>query len=240
LTSSGPANGGDTRTAEIAANLAALRSRIAAACATAGRDPGAVTLVAVTKTFPAGDVRRLLALGVPDVGENRDQEARAKAAAVPDARWHFVGRLQRNKCRSVASYAAMVHSLDRAELVAALDAAALRAGRAPLDVLVQVSLDGDPSRGGALVAEVPRLAAATAGAAGLRFAGLMAVAPLGADPLPAFTRLADLAADLRRDHPNATILSAGMSADLEAALRCGATHVRIGTALLGGRTLAVG
>jgi pyridoxal phosphate enzyme (YggS family) len=240
LTSSGPANGGDTRTAEIAANLAALRSRIAAACATAGRDPGAVTLVAVTKTFPAGDVRRLLALGVPDVGENRDQEARAKAAAVPDARWHFVGRLQRNKCRSVASYAAMVHSLDRAELVAALDAAALRAGRAPLDVLVQVSLDGDPSRGGALVAEVPRLAAAAAGAAGLRFAGLMAVAPLGADPLPAFTRLADLAADLRRDHPNATILSAGMSADLEAALRCGATHVRIGTALLGGRTLAVG
>jgi len=234
------ASGGDARTAEIAANLAAVRQRIGAACATTGRDPGGVTLVAVTKTFPAGDVRRLLALGVPDVGENRDQEARAKAAAVPEARWHFVGRLQRNKCRSVAGYAVLVHSIDRAELVAALDAGARRAERGPLDVLVQVSLDGDPSRGGALPADVPRLAAAVAEAGGLRFRGVMAVAPLGADPLPAFTRLADLAADLRRDHPNATILSAGMSADLEAALRCGATHVRIGTALLGGRTPAVG
>jgi hypothetical protein len=230
----------DPRTAEIAANLAAVRARIAAGCAAAGRDPATVTLVAVTKTFPVQDVRRLLALGVADIGENRDQEARVKAAAVPAARWHFVGRLQRNKCRSVASYAVLVHSVDRPELVAALDAGARRTGRAPLDVLVQVSLDADPARGGALPADVPRLAAAIAGTAGLRLAGAMAVAPFDADPLPAFGRLAEVAAELRRDHPDATILSAGMTGDLEAALRCGATHVRIGTALLGGRTPPVG
>ncbi len=230
----------DPRTAEIAANLAAVRARIAAGCAAAGRDPATVTLVAVTKTFPVQDVRRLLALGVADIGENRDQEARVKAAAVPAARWHFVGRLQRNKCRSVASYAVLVHSVDRPELVAALDAGARQTGRAPLDVLVQVSLDADPARGGALPADVPRLAAAIAGTAGLRLAGAMAVAPFDADPLPAFGRLAEVAAELRRDHPDATILSAGMTGDLEAALRCGATHVRIGTALLGGRTPPVG
>ena len=230
----------DPRTAEIAANLAVVRGRIAAGCAAAGRDPAGVTLIAVTKTFPAEDVRRLLALGVTDIGENRDQEARAKAAAVPAARWHFVGRLQRNKARSVACYATLVHSVDRPELVAALDAGATRAGRTPLDVLVQVSLDADPGRGGALPADVPRLADAVADAEGLRLAGVMAVAPLDADPLPALARLAEVAADLRRDHPNATIVSAGMSADLEPALRCGATHVRIGTALLGGRTPPVG
>jgi hypothetical protein len=229
-------NRADARTAEIAANLAAVRSRIAAGCAAVGRDPAGVTLIAVTKTFPAEDVRRLLALGVSDIGENRDQEARAKAAAVPAARWHFVGRLQRNKCRSVASYAVLVHSVDRPELVAALDAGARRAGRSPLDVLIQVSLDADPGRGGAVPADVPRLAGAVADAAGLRLAGVMAVAPLDADPLPALASLAEVAAGLRRDHPDATIVSAGMSADLEAALQCGATHVRIGTALLGGRT----
>ncbi len=231
----------DPRAAQIAANLAAVRRRIGAACAAAGRDPAGVTLVAVTKTFPAADVRRLLGLGVADVGENRDQEARVKAAAVPEARWHFVGRLQRNKCRSVASYAALVHSVDRTELVAALAAGARRAGRdAALDVLVQVSLDGDPSRGGALPADVSGLAAAVADAAGLRLAGVMAVAPEGAAPRPAFSRLAEVAAELVRDHPNATVVSAGMSGDLEDALQCGATHVRIGTALLGGRTPPVG
>jgi pyridoxal phosphate enzyme (YggS family) len=240
LTVPTPATTGDPRTAQIAANAAALRDRIAMACVAADRDPAEVTLVAVTKTFPVDDVRRLLALGIADVGENRDQEARSKVSAVPAARWHFVGRLQRNKCRSVASYAVLVHSVDRVELVAALDAGARRAGRAPLDVLVQVSLDQDAARGGALPADVPGLAAAAAAAGGLRFAGLMAVAPLGADPLPSFRRLADLAAEVRRDHPSARILSAGMSGDLEAALRCGATHVRIGTALLGGRTPPVG
>jgi pyridoxal phosphate enzyme (YggS family) len=235
---------------ELAGSLAALRDRVAAACAAAGRDAAAVTVIAVTKTFPAADVRRLAALGVTDVGESRDQEAGPKAAELADLtglRWHFVGRLQRNKVNHVIRYADVVHSVDRPELVAALAAAAARARRRPLDVLVQVSLEAEPAagedpapRGGARPPDVPGLADQVASAESLRLAGLMAVAPLGADPEPAFARLAELAARLRADHPGAVMLSAGMSADLEAAIRFGATHVRVGTALLGGRTRPVG
>jgi PLP dependent protein len=229
---------GDGRTAEIAANLRAVRQRIAAACAVAGRDPAGITLIGVTKTFPATDVRRLVALGIADVGENRDQEASTKAEELTGGgvRWHFLGRLQRNKANSVARYATVVHSVDRPEIAAALARGAARAARGPLDVLVQVNLDDDPSRGGAAAADVPALAAGIAAAADLRLAGVMAVAPLGAEPAAAFARLAEIAADLRATHPGADVISAGMSSDLEAAIRHGATHVRIGTALLGGRT----
>jgi uncharacterized pyridoxal phosphate-containing UPF0001 family protein len=206
----------DPRTAQIAANLAQLRDRMAAAAKAAGRDPGELTLIGITKTFPAEDARRLVRLGVPDLGENRDQDARVKAGEVPEARWHFVGRLQRNKAASVAAYAAVVHSLDRAELVRALANGVRRAERDPLDVLVQVSIDGDPDRGGAPAGEVVALADAAAATGLLRPAGVMAVAPMAADP-------------------DAAVISAGMSADLEAAVRNGATHLRIGTALLGGR-----
>jgi len=221
-----------TRRDELAANLAAVRARMAAAARAAGRSPDELTLVAITKTFPAEDVALLADLGVADVGENRAQEAAAKHAAVPTPlRWHFVGTLQRNKAALVASFADVVHSVDRAELVTALD----RAARARLDVLVQVSLDDSPGRGGAAVADVPALAARVAASEHLVLRGLMAVAPLGADPRPAFERLAAAAARLRADHPEATWISAGMSGDLEAAVAAGATHVRIGTALLGRR-----
>jgi len=225
-----------TRRQEIAANLARVQDRIAAACAAAGRDPAEITLVAVTKTFPAADVRLLADLGVRDVGENRDQEAAPKAAALAGLglRWHFVGQLQTNKCRSVAGYAHLVHSVDRPRLVAAL-AAAVPQGR-PLGCLVQVALDDDPTRGGVAPARVAELAGAVAAAPGLQLRGVMAVAPLEGDPLVAFRRLAELAAGVRRRHPEATIVSAGMSGDLEAAIACGATHVRVGTALLGDRS----
>jgi pyridoxal phosphate enzyme (YggS family) len=222
------------RAAELAAALAALDQRIGAACAAAGRPRSAVTLVAVTKTHPASDVVALRDLGVRDFGENRDQEARDKAAAVPDVRWHFVGGLQTNKARSIARYADVVHSVDRDAVVDALSAGAERAGR-ELEVLLQVSLDGDPGRGGALVDDVPRLADATAAAAGLRLAGVMAVAPLGADPVQAFGVLAEVSARLRAAHPEAAAISAGMTGDLEPAIAAGATHVRVGTALLGRR-----
>jgi PLP dependent protein len=227
----------DERTAQLAANLDALRARLAAACDAAGRDPAGLTLVAVTKTFPVDDVRRLAALGVTDFGENRDQEARAKARDVPSVRWHFVGRLQRNKARSVASYADLVHSVDRPELVDALDAAARAVRDRPLDVLVQVGLDPEPKpgRGGADPGQVGALADRVEAAAHLRLAGVMAVAPLGGDPDEAFARLNDVAVTLRSTHPHATVVSAGMSGDLETAIRHGATHVRVGTALLGGR-----
>ncbi|MEV4709512.1 YggS family pyridoxal phosphate-dependent enzyme [Actinoplanes sp. NPDC049316] len=233
------------RRAELAASLDEVRERIARACAAAGRDPGEVALVAVTKTYPASDVVLLAGLGVTDVGENKDQEASAKAAEVAAAgvavRWHFVGQLQRNKAKSVVRYADVVESVDSLRLASALDAAALRHRGTPLDVLVQVSIDGDPARGGAADSagdadvDLWRVTDAVAAAEGLNLRGLMAVAPRDWEPGRAFERLAELAARLRRTHPGATVLSAGMSGDLEQAVRHGATHVRIGTSLLGMR-----
>jgi pyridoxal phosphate enzyme (YggS family) len=221
---------------EIAANLADVRKRIEAACAAAGRDPGEVTLIAVTKTFPASDVRLLAELGVTEVAENRDQDARPKAEECRDLplTWHFVGQLQTNKATSVASYADVVQSVDRSKLVRALSTAAGRAQRT-LRCLVQVGLGDGEGRGGAAPADVPGLADEIAGAAGLELGGVMAVAPLGGDPVEAFTRLTRIAARIQESHPGAMVISAGMSGDLEAAIACGATHLRVGTALLGGR-----
>jgi pyridoxal phosphate enzyme (YggS family) len=227
---------------ELASALDEVRRRIGRACTTAGRDPGSVTLVAVTKTYPASDVQLLAGLGVTDVGENKDQEAAAKAAAVDDPlRWHFVGQLQRNKAKSVVTYADVVESVDSQRLAGALSTAAARLRDRPLDVLVQVSIDGDPARGGAAAdyadtdRDLWRVAEAVAGAEGLRLGGVMAVAPRGWEPDRAFEVLAGLAARLRADFPGAVDISAGMSGDLEQAIQYGATHVRIGTSLLGMR-----
>ena len=223
---------------ELAANLDDVRRRIDAAARAAGRDPQDVTLVVVTKTWPASDVALLAELGVTDVAENRDQEARPKHDAVAHLalRWHFVGQLQRNKARSVSSYADVVESVDRVELVGALDRAALDHGR-QIDVLLQVDLADPPQphRGGAAPEDLAALAESVASASALRLRGLMAVAPLDADPVAAFGRLTSLAADFRVAHPEAVVLSAGMSHDLEQAVAAGATHVRVGTAVLGGR-----
>ena len=234
---------GGGRAAEIAASLAAVQARIGAACRAAGRPVGAVTLIAITKTFPATDIRILSSLGVRDVGENRDQEAAPKAAELADLRdeltWHFVGQLQTNKAASVARYASVIHSVDRIRLVTALGAAARKAGRR-LRCLVQVSLDDEPGRGGAPADQVLAIADAVASQAGLELGGVMAVAPLAAEAVPggalaAFGRLAEMAALVRAQHPEAAMISAGMSGDLEEAIAAGATHVRVGTALLGGR-----
>ncbi len=223
---------------EIAENLRVVRRRIEDACAAAGRPPDAVRLVVVTKTYPASDVRLLAGLGVRDVGENRDQEAAPKAEACADLKltWHYIGQLQTNKARSVASYADVVQSVDRPRLVTALDAGADRYGR-DLLCLIQVSLDGDPGRGGALPEDVPGLADAIAGSRHLTLGGVMAVAPLGVEPARAFAALAEISTRLRAAHPAATMVSAGMSNDLEQAVEAGATHVRIGTAVLGVRRL---
>ena len=216
--------------------LVAVRDRISAACQAAGRKPEDVTLIAVTKTFPASDVRLLNGLGVTDFGENRDAEAAPKAEQCADLElvWHFVGQLQTNKAASVARYATFVHSVDRLRLIHALGAGARRAGRI-LQGLIEVSLDGDPARGGAPADQVPGLAEALLAEAGLILAGVMAIAPLGVPPADAFARLRDSAAVVRAARPAATVISAGMSGDLEAAITAGATHVRIGTALLGDR-----
>jgi pyridoxal phosphate enzyme (YggS family) len=232
-------NDAQARRAQLAANLAAVDARIRSACDAAGRPRESVTLVVVTKTWPASDAALLRDLGVTDLGENRDQEAAPKAAAVPEVRWHFVGQLQSNKARSVARYADVVHTVDRDHLVGALSAGSERAGRA-LDVLVQVSLDGDPARGGVVEELVPALADRVAQAPGLRLRGVMAVAPLGEDARAAFARLAAVAERLREDHPAAREISAGMSGDLEEAVAAGATLVRVGSAVLGDRSSVLG
>jgi PLP dependent protein len=224
------------RRAELASRLAEVTDRIGAACATAGRDPGEITLIAVTKTRPVTDVRLLNALGVTDFGENRDQEAAPKAAACADLpiTWHFVGQLQTNKAPSVVRYADVVHSVDRPRLVLALGAAA-RAAERVLTCLVQVSLDGDPARGGARADQLPAVAEAVEAERGLLLGGVMAVAPLGMPPAAAFAALRECSAVVRSVRPDAAIISAGMSDDMEPAIEAGATHLRIGTALLGAR-----
>jgi PLP dependent protein len=242
----GAPDGGE-RLAELAANLAAVRASIVAACAAAGRSAAEITLIAVTKTFPASDVMLLNRLGIADIGENKDQEAAPKVAACAaaglDLRWHFVGQLQVNKAASVASYADMVHSVDRVRLAEALSRRAVAAGR-QVRCLVQVSLDDGAvpggaeqggGRGGAGPGHVLDLAAAIATYDGLELAGVMAVAPLGQPARPAYARLREIAELVRGAHPAAQVISAGMSADLGDAVAEGATHVRIGTALLGGR-----
>jgi hypothetical protein len=233
----------EVRLAELRDNLAAVRSRIDEGCRAAGRSGQEITLIAVTKFFPVTDAALLAELGVTDLGENRDQDASVKAAELAEltsiaVRWHFLGRLQTNKARSVARYADLVHSVDRQPLADALEDGARRAERPGLDVLVQLSLDDAETaagRGGGAADELLRLADRIAGSDVLRLVGIMAIAPLGGDADQAFSRLAEVAQRLRAAHPAAGIVSAGMSDDLEAALRHGATHVRIGTALLGRR-----
>jgi PLP dependent protein len=233
----------DRRT-ELADSLTAVEERIASACAAAGRKREEVTLIVVTKTYPASDVRLLHEIGVRHVAENRDQDAAPKAAACSDLdlRWHFVGQLQTNKVRSVASYADIVQSVDRLKLVNSLSAAAVRAER-ELGCLIQVALDAESGergeRGGVAPDGIDELAAAIDGAPGLRLDGLMTVAPL-AGPYAgrqqaAFERLMELSSSLRAGHPAANMVSAGMSTDLEQAVAAGATHVRVGTAVLGVR-----
>ena len=230
-----------TRDDELAANLSDVRQRVAAACAAVSRPVTDVALIAVTKTFPASDVVALARLGIADFGENRDQEAAPKVAevaarAAPLIRWHFVGALQTNKCASVATYASLVHSVDRLRLVASLDKAASQLTQ-PLRCLVQIDLDevSRPGRSGARPGDVAAIAAAIAAQTHLELAGVMAVAPLGADTAVVFRRLSGMADAARWRYPSATVISAGMSGDLEDAVANGATHLRVGSALLGVR-----
>ncbi|MEU3708313.1 YggS family pyridoxal phosphate-dependent enzyme [Streptomyces anulatus] len=232
------------RKAQLAANLAQVEERIASSCAAAGRKREEVTLIVVTKTYPASDVRILHELGVRHVAENRDQDAAPKATACADLSltWHFVGQLQTNKVRSVTSYADIVQSVDRTKLVTALSAAAVR-GECELGCLIQVALDAESGergeRGGVAPDGVEELAVAIGAAPGLRLDGLMTVAPLAGEyagrQRAAFDRLMEISSRLRAGHPAANMVSAGMSGDLEDAVAAGATHVRVGTAVLGVR-----
>ncbi|GAB2708623.1 YggS family pyridoxal phosphate-dependent enzyme [Kitasatospora kifunensis] len=237
------------RLEQLRSGLTAVERRIEAACAAAGRPRSEVTLIVVTKTYPASDTRLLASLGVREVAENRDQDAAPKAAECADLplTWHFVGQLQTNKVRSVVRYAHHVHSVDRTRLVTALADAVAKAERPPLGCLVQVALDKEKEAGaagegraGVAPDDVLALAERIADTPGLRLDGVMTVAPLAgtlaADPAAAFARLAEISTAVRAAHPAATMVSAGMSGDLEQAIAAGATHVRVGTAVLGARS----
>ena len=227
-----------TRRDEIAAGLDDVLRRIAEAATAGGRGADDVTLVVVTKFFPASDVRLLAELGVTDVGENRHPEAGDKLAESGDLglRWHFIGGLQSNKAAAVGAYADVVESVDRLKLVTALNRGAHERSHA-VDVLLQVSLDppGREGRSGADATDLPALAEAVEAAGMLRLRGLMAIAPLDEDPREAFAHLTKVRSAFLAERPDATWLSAGMSNDFEAAIEAGATHVRVGSAILGAR-----
>lgn len=231
-----------TRRDELAANLTAVRERVDAACRAAGRAPTDVTTIVVTKTYPAADVAVLAALGVTDVGENRHPEAGDKRAELeplldgaPAPRLHFVGGLQTNKAGAVARYADVVQSVDRAKLARSLSRGAEAADR-DLELLLQVDFDlQDPGRSGAAPDDVPALADLVAELPRVVLRGLMTVAPLDVDPRPVFDRLHAMSLELRSQHPGADLVSAGMSGDFEDAVAAGATHLRIGRAVLGER-----
>lgn len=217
---------------ELAARLAAVRSGIADAASEAGRDADEITTIVVTKFQPVSLIRELAALGMTDVGENRHQEAQAKARELADLglTWHFVGQLQGKKARQVRAYASVIHSVDRASLVDAL-----RSEKTSVDCFVQVNLTDDPGRGGVEPDALEPLVEHVLDTPGLRLLGLMAVAPLGEPARPAFARVRSLSERIGALAPDATALSMGMSHDYRDAILEGATHLRIGTAITGNR-----
>jgi len=222
---------------ELAARWAEVSERVADATRSAGREASSITTIVVTKFHPVSLLRDLVELGVVDFGENRHQEAQEKAAelAGTPARWHYIGQLQSKKARQVKRYASSIHSVDRLALVPLLDGGPPEPGQAPLDVFLQVNLTDDPDRGGAAPGGIEPLAEALAGAAGLALRGVMAVAPLGEEPRPAFARLRAISERVRAIDPGATDISAGMSHDFAEAIAEGATHLRIGSAITGNR-----
>lgn len=229
------------RRTQLAANLESVQLQISRTAASVGRDPSEITLIGVTKNFPASDAAILAELGLHDLGENRAQEAQRKAEEVAlltqeKINWHFIGQLQRNKVRSVVSFADVIHSVDRLSLVETLKTEIERSGRSPR-VLIQINLDlGVIGRGGVSDEDLLPLADAIV-EAGIDLAGIMAVAPIGEEPLRAFARLAKIHERLLQDHPTARWRSAGMSGDFQEAIASGATHLRMGSSILGLRHL---
>ncbi len=219
----------------LAERLASVQGSIADAARDAGRHPREVTTIVVTKFQPAALIAELAALGVQDIGENRHQEAQAKAAELASLglRWHFVGQLQTKKAKQVRAYASAIHSVDRPALVEAL-----RSDDATVDCFVQVNLTDDPGRGGVAADGLDELVEQVLGTPGLRLRGLMAVAPLGEPARPAFARVRLLSERVQRIDPDASSLSMGMSHDFREAILEGATHLRIGSAITGNRPSA--
>jgi len=217
--------------ATIAERWREVRARVDAACRAASRDPDEVTLIAVSKTHPASAVREAAAAGATDFGENYAQELAAKRGELPELRWHFIGRLQRNKAKLVAGHVVLVHAVDSLDLAAELG----KRAAAVQSMLLAVNIAGETTKGGVSEADAPALARAVAGTANVRLDGLMTMPPPGDDPRRHFDALRALRDRLAADLGPLPVLSMGMSGDFEAAIACGATHVRIGTAIFGER-----
>lgn len=222
-----------SRELEIAAALAAVESQIAATAAKAGRDRSEITLIAVTKTYPASDVEILRNLGVQNFGENRNEEGVAKSAQVSGT-WHFQGQVQSRKLRDIAGWASFIHSLDSAEHVEKLSRIATELGR-EISIFLQLSLDGAPDRGGVIKSELAALADSVANLPQIKLVGLMCVPPVEYEHERAFSEIAEIHQGFLGNFPAATFLSAGMSSDYEVAITHGATHLRIGSQILGSR-----
>ena len=223
-----------TRSEELLGNLDSIRARIDTAAQSSGRSSSEITLIVVTKTFPASDVKILYELGVRDFGENRDQEASAKSAELPeDCTWHFQGQIQSNKLKSIANWADVLHSIDDLAHARKLDS--LLSQDSKKDIFIQVSLDSLPNRGGVLPELIPEFMDEVSAFSNLNVRGLMAVAPLDEEPVRAFLRFKELSDRVVKEHPKAREISAGMSNDFEAAISQGATHIRIGSQILGVR-----
>ena len=214
-----------SRLDEISANLEIVKSKIAAVAS------HPVTLIAVTKTFPVSDAQILQQLGVADFGENRDSEGAEKSQLVV-GNWHFQGQIQSNKLKSITSWASVIHSLDDPRHFEMIEKVAPH----PLSIFLQVSLDGAHHRGGAGVEQLYQLAEKVSASAAHRLAGLMSVPPVGMDPEKAYSQLAMIRTEFMNRFPNAKSLSAGMSGDYETAISHGATHVRVGSSILGSRS----
>ncbi len=218
------------RKAEITRNLQEVKERINAAAKSVNRDPAEINLIVVTKTFPISDIEILRELGESNFGENRDQEAGPKAELI-SATWHFQGQIQSNKIKSICQWADVVHSISNEKEI-------LKFGQSPRkhQVFLQVSLDGQEGRGGASPAELSQLADLVNESNNLDLLGLMAVAPLGIEPMKAFADLAQINQGFVGQYPNSKFLSAGMSGDFETAIKYGATHIRVGSSILGSRS----
>ena len=226
---------GSDRKAELSRSLQDVRSRILDATAKASRAVEEVTLVAVTKTYPISDVEILHELGVTDFGENRSAEGLEKSALLP-AHWHFQGQIQSNKIAAISSWAQTIHSLDDLSHVAKFDRAVGEIPEKRLNIFIQISLDGDTSRAGVRGDDLLSLGQAISSTKNLDLVGLMVVPPVQAEPEKAFSEVAELAQRFRQEFPMAQSLSAGMSGDYEIAIAHGATHIRVGSQILGPRT----
>jgi hypothetical protein len=228
----------NNRQEEIAHNLALVREKIQTSARASNRNLNEIELIAVTKTFPASDVEILHELGMRDFGENRDSEGSAKSLEV-QGNWHFQGQIQGNKLKSITKWAHFIHSLDSHDHLEKIATLCKERQGAPLGIFIQVSLDGAHGRGGVLAQELSRLADEVISTAGIQLMGLMAVAPLGVEADKAFAELAVIHGAFSRNYPNALALSAGMSGDYESAISHGATHIRVGSSILGSRTPAM-